>query len=111
MFVTLCGHGWSRPQLSGRIVVNSEMILSPRPLPWRSGAGTETPGDMEAPEQAQPRVPQPAACAAFKVAEKQQPFPVLTGGRLAVEEQDTAHIRGRCRRGHARGLLCRGAPL
>jgi hypothetical protein len=61
--------------------VNSELILSPPPPPgWRSGAGTETLGDMEAPEQAQPRVPQPAACAAFKVPEKQQPFPVLAGG-------------------------------
>jgi hypothetical protein len=77
----------------------------------RSGAGTETPGDREAPELAQPRVPQPAACAAFKVAEKQQPFPVLAGGRVAVEEQDSAHIRGRCRGGHARGLLRRGASL
>ena len=76
-----------------------------------SGAGTEMPGDMEAPERVQPRVPQPAACAAFKVAEKQQPFPVLAGGQVAVEEQDSGHIRGHGHRGHARGLLCRGAPL
>ena len=70
--------------------MNLERVLRPPPPPAplpppsverarRSGAGTETPRDMEAPERAQPRVPQPAACAAFKVAEKQQPFPVLTG--------------------------------
>lgn len=72
----------------------------------RRGAGSETPRDMEAPE----RVPGSRGAAAT-AAEEQQPFPARAGGRVAAAEQDGAHLRGRGRRGHAGGLLRRGAPL
>lgn len=49
--------------------------------------------------------------AAAPAAEEQQPVPARAGGRVAAAEQDGAHLRGRGRRGHAGGLLCRRAPL
>lgn len=66
------------------------------------------PGDREAPEQAQPRVLLPVQ-PDLTVAEYQQPFPVLTGGRVAAEEQDGAHLLGSPCLGHARGFLRLGA--
>lgn len=72
----------------------------------RRGAGTETPRDMEAPERG-PGSRRAAATAA----EEQQPFPAGARRRVAAAEQDGAHVRGRGRRGHAGGLVRRGAPL
>lgn len=72
----------------------------------RRGAGSETPRDMEAPVRGPG-----ARDAAATAAEEQQPFPARAGGRVAAAEQDGAHLRGRGRRGHAGGLLRRGAPL
>lgn len=56
------------------------------------------------------RVPRSRRAAA-PAAEEQQPVPARAGGRVAAAEQDGAHLRGRGRRGHGGGLLCRRAPL
>lgn len=61
---------------------------------------------MEAPERG-PGSRRAAATAA----EEQQPFPAGARRRVAAAEQDGAHLRGRGRRGHAGGLVRRGAPL
>lgn len=49
--------------------------------------------------------------AAAAAAEEHKPFHARAGGGLAAAEQDRPHVRGRGRRGHARGVLRRGAPL
>lgn len=54
--------------------------------------------------------PRPGRAAAA-AAEEHEPFHARAGGRLAAAEQDRPHVRGRGRRGHARGVLRRRAPL
>lgn len=61
---------------------------------------------MEAPELG----PGPGRAGA-EAAEEHKPFHARAGGGLAAAEQDRPHVRGRGRRGHAGGVLCRRTPL
>lgn len=49
--------------------------------------------------------------AAAPAAEEYEPLHAPAGGGLAAAEQDGPHVRGRCGRGHAGGVLRRRAPL
>lgn len=49
--------------------------------------------------------------AAAPAAEEYEPLHARAGGGLAAAEQDGPHVRGRCGRGHAGGVLRRRAPL
>lgn len=49
--------------------------------------------------------------AGAEAAEEHKPFHARAGGGLAAAEQDRPHVRGRGRRGHAGGVLCRRTPL
>lgn len=48
--------------------------------------------------------------AAAPAAEEYEPLHAPAGGGLAAAEQDGPHVRGRCGRGHAGGVLRRRAP-
>lgn len=106
----VCGFVW--PGLESARVVRADCgerrAGSYARVEWarRRGVRTETFRDVEAAERG-PGSRRAAAAAA----EEQQPFPALAGGRMAAAEQDGAHVRRRGRRGHAGGLLRRGAPL
>lgn len=49
--------------------------------------------------------------AAAPAAEEYEPLHAPAGGGLAAAEQDGPHVRGRCGREHAGGVLRRRAPL